>query len=342
MITNATAKTSHLEFIRIFFSESASRQEIESFLLENRELSRFSSLLVGRFKFDNAKTYLLHAAILKRFDDHVNFIKKLSKFLAEQNISIVLLKSTALNGDLYDKSHPRGNSDIDFFIKEEYRETYRNALLKVAYPFKDNKKNNPYSDLYEETWICRYDPTIIIDVHFALSNPILFNCDDTFTCGENDTSPHPLFNNNSILKFNNELNLANCFLHIFGDGYVNHHSLFDIISILKTNNIRFPLLEAKCQQLGCLKLSRYLLNHTNHLDLGIQIPENYRVFNKHKKKLLDVIMEKKLKKNSSRKRIQQICCQFLLTDSKTRVIKNQCNYFFLSFLSKFSFSKKRK
>ena len=171
-------------------------------VINSDQLSRFAALLhiekttlshlnnVERQKFTNLKTSINLTNLRQQA-----FLKKISGLASRAKIPILLLKSTAFNGSIYENDYPRGNSDIDILIKPTDLHRFETLFNTLANKCLTNK-SKPYEDLFENTWESKLNRGVFIDVHTSITNPYFTEIltDDLF----NSSEIHPLFNNNGL------------------------------------------------------------------------------------------------------------------------------------------------
>jgi hypothetical protein len=251
------------------------------------------------------------------------FISSLSKILEQQNLQIILLKSSALNGYLYPNQRCRGNSDIDILINPK-DEAKIHSILEHLAKLHHTVNSQPFDGLYERTWISKKDHSLFIDVHTALTNPKLFNIQ--FTDIQNQSKQHPYYNSSSIRIMSPEHNLIHAGLHIIGDGYLPHHSFLDaalIVSNEKTN-IDIRLLFATSSRWGCKTSTQLLLDELGRLFKFHTF--NYSKDNAFRIKLGRILLNKHFAAKTLKRRIQQVLIQLTLIDGLARVTTTQLSF----------------
>ena len=257
-------------------------------------------------------------AIIANYLKQKAFLKKLTQDINKEKINVVLLKSNALNDYIYESSKYRGNSDIDILVAQRDILKFNDILAKYATKECIDKKN-PFSNLYEETWI-ENKTGVLVDVHTNITNPLLFNLqvDEIFR----NSLKHKTYNNSYVKIMEAELNFIHLALHIINDGYYLHHSLVDAVFILSKNKIDYEKLVKVSQKMKCefiVKLLLYIINE-NFYETEIKYKKSIKLI------IAKKILSKKLREKSFFRRIQQILIHYLLIDSKSNVIRSHLCY----------------
>lgn len=304
-------------------------------------LSRYAALLpfnhvdnIGVEQTVESKFNAIKMAIIATNLKQQAFIRSLVKMLEAQSIQIMLLKSSALNGYIYTNSHCRGNSDIDILVHPKYQKRFEEILCSVARRH-DKTDSEPFDGLYEKTWISKLDPTLFLDVHTALTNPMLFNI--SIADIQLNSIPHPTFKSEAIRVMSPDHNFIHAGLHIFGDGYLPHHSLLDAIAIYKKENLNWEHIEVTSNNWGCSLVTKLL-----RIELENNVPMNTEtVSSKHGVCRLNVgrkILTNHYPVKTLKRKVQQALLQIALVDSFTKVIATQGYYLRLKLFSKIFFS----
>ncbi len=300
------------------------RNELLHLCKTNKELTKFINLLprkVGDEILDIEKRiktglYLQHVR-------QNQILKKISEAARKRNILIILLKSSAFNGYIYNESGPRGNSDIDILVSKADFSNFKVILSDFAEQHVTSNKK-PFTDLYEETWITKSFNHILIDLHTSFINPILSETPNYNLLLKN-SFVHPRLNENNLLIMCPEYNLVHLAMHIAKDGKLPHHSLIDALFLLRHENVDVDRLIETSNQWKCLK-SVLLMNYALRKILNTTILEtkNYDLGTK----IAFQIMQYKFKKESIMRRIQQQILALLLTDNVQKIVK--FNFIYLS------------
>ena len=298
-------------------------------VLKYPHLRRFAALLPIQSTTDlpiseaqKAKFNAIKMAIIATNLKQQAFIRSIAREFELHSITVVLLKSSGLNGYLYPNQRCRGNSDIDLLIRSNEQDKLEQILEKVAY-LHNKSDSQPFDGLYEQTWISKQDPTLFIDVHSDLTNPKLFSiCNaDIFEL----STEHPQFNTPAIRVMGPEHNFIHAALHIFGDGYLPHHSLLDAANILNKLKMNSQNLKAICNAWGCKLITQLLISELQDTNLASilqsqSIPATLRV------KIGKYLLNKNYPVKSLRRKLQQALLQLLMVDSFKRVIATQAQY----------------
>lgn len=311
------------------------RKQLVELLLKYPHLRRFAALLpihsttelaltdTQKVQFNATKMAIIATNLKQQA-----FIKSFARELESHSIMVILLKSSGLNGYLYPNQHCRGNSDIDLLIRSKDKEQFEELLSNVAYPHQKTD-SQPFDGLYEQTWISKKDPTLFIDVHTELTNPKLFTISN-----ENIFSlsmEHPIYNTPAIRVMVPLHNFIHSALHIFGDGYLPHHSLVDAALIYKKGTINWKSLESVSDSWGCLNITKLLFEEIGST-MNIQNVEKGEVVYSLRLKLGRYILNKQYPVRSRRRKIQQAFLQITLIDNFKRVLLTQLEYLRTKFL----------
>ncbi len=305
------------------------RKQLMELVLKYPHLRRFAALLPIQSTTDlpiseaqKAKFNAIKMAIIATNLKQQAFIRSIAREFELHSITVVLLKSSGLNGYLYPNQRCRGNSDIDLLIRSNEQDKLEQILEKVAY-LHNKSDSQPFDGLYEQTWISKQDPTLFIDVHSDLTNPKLFSiCNaDIFEL----STEHPQFNTPAIRVMGPEHNFIHAALHIFGDGYLPHHSLLDAANILNKLKMNSQNLKAICNAWGCKLITQLLISELQDTNLASilqsqSIPATLRV------KIGKYLLNKNYPVKSLRRKLQQALLQLLMVDSFKRVIATQAQY----------------
>ena len=305
------------------------RKQLMELVLKYPHLRRFAALLPIQSTTDlpiseaqKAKFNAIKMAIIATNLKQQAFIRSIAREFELHSITVVLLKSSGLNGYLYPHQRCRGNSDIDLLIRSNEQDKLEQILEKVAY-LHNKSDSQPFDGLYEQTWISKQDPTLFIDVHSDLTNPKLFSiCNaDIFEL----STEHPQFNTPAIRVMGPEHNFIHAALHIFGDGYLPHHSLLDAANILNKLKMNSQNLKAICNAWGCKLITQLLISELQDTNLASilqsqSIPATLRV------KIGKYLLNKNYPVKSLRRKLQQALLQLLMVDSFKRVIATQAQY----------------
>lgn len=305
------------------------RKELIELVLKYPHLRRFAALLPIQSTTDlpiteaqKAKFNTIKMAIIATNLKQQAFIGSIAKEFELHSITVVLLKSSGLNGYLYPNQRCRGNSDIDLLIRTNEKYKLEQILQKVAY-LHNKSDSQPFDGLYEQTWISKQDPTLFIDVHTDLTNPKLFSISnaDIFRL----STEHPHYLTPAVRVMGPEHNFIHTALHIFGDGYLPHHSLLDAANILNRLKMSSRVLEQICIAWGCQLITHLLISKLQDANLTT------KTFNNHNSASLRIkigsyLVSKNYPVKSLRRKLQQALMQIILVDRFKRVIATQVQY----------------
>ena len=304
--------------------------------LKHPHLSRFAAVLpvksINDLALDEKKVAKFNAikmAIIASNLKQQSFIRSLIKELERHSIAVILLKSSGFNGYLYPNQHCRGNSDIDILIKATDKEQVEQLLSNVA-KLHINTNPQPFDGLYEQTWVGKHDPTLIVDIHTELTNPKLFsiNTKEIFS----QSTQHPLYQTQALRIMAPVHNFIHAALHIFGDGYLPHHSLVAAALLCDKESINWQVLRNESKSWGCKLITNLLIDelnsktHTSNLPLERSTVSLRRTIGLY-------LLGKRYPVKSRRRKVQQALLQLLLVDNITRTLATQALYIRLKLFS---------
>lgn len=305
------------------------RKELIELVLKYPHLRRFAALLPIQPTTDlpipeaqKAKFNEIKMAIIATNLKQQAFIRSIAREFELHSITVVLLKSSGLNGYLYPNQYCRGNSDIDLLIRSYEKDKLEKIFQKIAY-LHNKTDSQPFDGLYEQTWVSKQDPTLFIDVHTDLTNPKLFSiCNtDIFKF----SIQHPLYNTPTVRVMAPEHNFIHAGLHIFGDGYLPHHSLIDAANILNTLIVNKQGLEQESNAWGCQLITHLLIDELQHAKLTSKLPNQITTASL-RLKIGKFLLSKNYPAKTLRRKLQQALLQLLMVDSFKRVLTTQAQY----------------
>lgn len=196
--------------------------------------------------------HILKQITYKALINHVNqitFVKKLIADLEKQDLSIYLLKSSAFNGGIYSSSFVRFGVDIDILTSTDNQSKLQRVLQRYATKIPPPQLY-PFEDLYESNWRSIEDEKVIIDLHFRLVNPKLYDVAESAVF--NDSLPHPLYNSTNIRVLSPEIMVLHLALHMTNDCNFWHYNLLDMHELIcqKKPDLEKTLLLSKQYDLG--------------------------------------------------------------------------------------------
>ncbi|WP_395341921.1 nucleotidyltransferase family protein [Ningiella sp. W23] len=312
---------------RTFFLEHKAEYDLDLLFL-NDEMRRLAGVFFANCRdlIESPKTLErlkhINAQLVAMHLKHKSFINTLVSDLEENQMTIILLKSSAFNGSLYHSSSPRGNSDIDILVLDKDFHKFGNIIAKYARPFAP-KIARPLDNSYESTWISDNDASVIIDVHFALINPALFKIDHAGLFLQ--SAKHPAFHSDRIRILCSEHNMLHSALHIFSDGYIPHHSSLDAAMLVKNLQPNIEAARYNSMKWGCRTAFDFLLLELNSTFPQITL-ESASLVKNSKMLLLRKILKHRYRKHSLKRRIQQLLLQYFMSDSPLRALKLQLQY----------------
>lgn len=303
--------------------DTSDEELLASSIMKHRQLSRYAAMIdITKLEGQKQRLYLapIQTALVRRYKEIESVIKMLSYHLQEANIPIVLLKSAALNGTIYKVERPRGSSDLDIHV--EYRNLEAFYKILQIYAIKNKTEKQPFSDIYEDSWTLKNDNSFHFDVHFNLTNPLQYNMDSEFLLEY--SNPHPRYSCNMIKTLSNEMLYIHLALHILKDGYIEHHSIYDIIALTKKVQIDYVLLSKLTKKTGTTKVVDFIAPLIESITSNS--PRNLSL----KNKLLIYIMKNQYKKAGFLRRIQQNLISVLTMESKRNYLRLVRTYIIMS------------
>lgn len=289
--------------------------KLSKIINEESEISRFLPIkeaadlqCISRIK-EQEKIGLIADTLIQR-----RTLQKIEKLLVNLNIEIIVLKGNALNGYIYEYSYPRATTDIDILIRLKDKKKLIVELEKKATKYnKDNQ--NPYEELYEETWIWN-ESQVIIDLHTNITNFHLFDIDTEYLF--QNTITHPQFNENKILILNNCMQIIHLSIHAFTDAYLPHHSLIDIKKIASLHIVDEKELMTEARKLKCSKITQFMYQEA--ITLKFPAPKKYSILN---------LFYYKTIKDTKIDKIKRLFLQAYFIDNKVLVLKNLSMYYLI-------------
>lgn len=135
---------------------------------------------------------------------------------------LLLLKSAALNQNIFDENKIRPGTDVDILIRVDDAKKIR-PLLEENY-IRITKSNKPFADSYESSWKCNKFHKII-DLHINITNPLHYQIspEDLFNYSE----IHPFYNNENIRVPCIEHLIIHSILHMLKDADLENQTIFD-------------------------------------------------------------------------------------------------------------------
>ena len=313
-----------MDFYEAFLTLDSGKEISDKSILSDPLINRFVNHVKNiSAKYDHISKSRTESHI--RFLLSTSFIKSLAADLDKNRIDIILLKSTALNGSIYKVDKVREFSDLDIYVGQKKKNTF-NSILKYKSQRVNTNSYRAFSDAYEESWVTRTAPHQYIDVHHHLVNHLIFNFDEEL-CFANSLV-HPLFKSANIRMFNNEMQFIHLAVHVILDGYLNHHSMVDILFLLKSRKLRPDVLKKITLESKCKNAIQFVAWSISTKGCNF-IADDLKIVHKPRFHILRLAMSKRFTKNSILRRIQQIIIILLASDS----FRHSCS-FILSYLKK--------
>jgi hypothetical protein len=212
----------------------------------------------------------------------INSLKIFSEFikvahaLNSKKITFIPLKGLHLNLEIYKNLDFRNIRDIDLLVKHESLLPYLQCMFAIGYKFKnsDLKPNEFKSSTYH------YDIPALINEHGIHVETHLKIIDSKFNELIYEESYEKKFSDTlSVNLMSNE----NLIIHLIYHGTIKNGfdngmiSIFDVVSILKSNKINFPFLINSADSLGLKKNICFFLSIINLRFDGIDIDQKFLI-----------------------------------------------------------------
>lgn len=263
------------------------------------------------------------------FANQSRFIKELACELEEQQITIYLLKSSALNANLYSSSFVRLGVDIDILVAASDKANFELVLQKLAV-YMPPPNLYPFEELYESSWRSKGLQSVIVDYHNSLVNPEIFTIPESimFACSEQ----HPEYSSTRIRVFSSEVMIIHLALHVTNDGSYEHYNLLDIHELTCQRNIDLGKLFELNKKLN-LGFALYFVLKQCVERLGSPIDKVY--LNEQKPRwlrevlslvLIYYVLPLKTAKKSILHRLKQMTIQIVVNVNGTKVIRLSYKY----------------
>tara|TARA_R110000868_G_scaffold14763_4_gene68433 strand:- start:298 stop:1362 length:1065 start_codon:yes stop_codon:yes gene_type:complete len=290
--------------------------------LDNSDIQRFNISTQSLLKVNTIKLVVDIGAKLR-------FIQQLISMLEQQNIAVILLKGMAFNGDIYSLSCPRGVSDIDILIQPQDKERFDQYFAEFATKVVVEKKYS-FDDLYEEAWRSNDEAKHLIDVHTHLTNPKLFNIEQTLLWQM--SKPHPHYGSNKIRVLSTEHTLLHIVTHVINDTNFYHYNLVDVTFLLLKYQVDYVKLEKVAKSWGVRNATGYLFSCVNRCTDSQQLPY-YPITGGAKIRayfawlLIDHVFILESREKSFLHRFKQINCYIVIFDEVKPALKVTYYYF---------------
>lgn len=287
--------------------------------LENPRLERFVFFLYNKLKKDNKLDLLNRRSKTTLFNNLKNAtvdsllkkdtIQKLKNITEETEIDIIFLKSCALNGWIYNEHQYRTGCDIDILIRYRDKNKFIDQLKEIAEKI-PSVTNNPFEELYEETWKLKSNNQYI-DLHFNISNPLLFsvNVDELFEYSQ----IHPNYKNKNLRILSTEHSILHMALHMYNDADFSCHSMFDYLMMKQSIEINEDKLLNIARKWQCLRTFKFIQSITEQTNNHAHKPKMKNEF--LKKVLLGYSKQKSLKR-----RVKQFIALVTLIDNTSTIL----------------------
>lgn len=174
-------------------------------------------------------------------------VASISSLCTKHDFPLILLKSSALNMNVYAEHAPRGCNDLDLLVPQLYWQKAQQVFTNTfTYSAKENA--DVFGDLYEESYKPNGAFGFPIDLHKSLCHPYLFNVNYEHLW--NSSVEHPSYNNPLIRTLTPEYQLVHLAIHGFSDMSFKSYALSDayrLITNANFNKIAFTRLVKHCK-----------------------------------------------------------------------------------------------
>lgn len=261
---------------------------------------------------------------LKRSSDlamqlaHRAQIKDIAELCNKHNFPLILLKSSALNVNLYKEDAPRACNDLDILV---HPSDWKNAQAVFANEFiySEKKQADVFGDLYEESYKPSGPVGYPIDLHKSLCHPYLFKVDYTHLWST--SSEHPFYNNSLVRTLSLEYQLIHLAIHGFSDMSFKTYALCDayrlitspqfnkhtFTSLVKSSAVKVPAYHLLSNLFTVLPEIADNSLLTNIKPNSLQLQVSYWLLKKRKK------LENGFRKKDFKFRLHQVFCMHVFT-----------------------------
>ncbi|WP_016955320.1 nucleotidyltransferase family protein [Catenovulum agarivorans] len=251
----------------------------------------------------------------------------LIELFSQNEIPIILLKGSALNGSVYSLDVPRDSTDIDILVRHS---DWSKAVELVSDIMYYQQKDNPdvFGDIYELSFRPKSCTGGVLDLHKSLTHPILFNiCEQELWQA---SLVHPVFANPLVRMLSAEQALVHQALHAYKDMNFCKYNLVDTHEIICQLKVDLTLAVKIAKKWGALVALKKLLNNCRYVmhtpipagvDKELQLSPIQQVLTT---RLLSSKFARPVnQKKSVLYRLNQCCAQFVFCSSLIRPIKLQ-------------------
>ena len=201
---------------------------------------------------------------------------KVAQALNSKKIIFIPLKGLHLNLEIYKNLSLRNIRDIDLLIKKESLTSYLECLFSIGYKFKNSDiqpKDFKYSDYHYDIPVLINENGIHVETHLkiidAKFNQLIF--EKSYKKNYSDTLCLDFMSNENLII---HLIYHGTIKNGFDNGLI---SIFDVMNILKDNNINFTFLLDCAEILGLKKNICYFLSIINFRFDGIKIDQKFLI-----------------------------------------------------------------
>ena len=225
--------------------EEVDTKKLRSRILDTREI-------INRYPAD-VGNYSKMLEIVAKFNLTNSIINELNHIAENNGFKIIILKAAFLNGKVYTDKNMRNFTDIDIWVAQdsfsEFVSIIKHNLNSVVEP----KLRKVHGDSHEKTLIIKNVP---VDIHNRICNPNIVELNEDMIYNNIVSSNNT---NSCIYHLSTVDNIIQLTTHLLNDGYYQHHSLVDIIELIKNEKLRINEIIKRTEELGCIELSNFLL-----------------------------------------------------------------------------------
>ena len=149
---------------------------------------------------------------------------------SEHNVPVILLKGAAFTEVLYSSQAPRTSNDLDILIKNsDWSKAV--SLIKSLMNYTEKSQPDVFGDLYELSFMPKEKVGSALDLHLALTNPVLFNINEEQLWEQ--SVEHPSFNNERVRMLSAEHALIHQAVHAYSDMDFSKYNLIDSHELIR-------------------------------------------------------------------------------------------------------------
>ena len=250
--------------------------------------------------------------------------------LSEKRIPIILLKGVAFAGLLYPAEAPRPGVDIDLLVREKDFEPACSQLEQAMTPLiLAQDRLATHRTLFERVFVPEGKGGTVIEIHRGLTNPHLFDIDETRLW--DSSRPHPAHHDEQIRILSPEHTLLHLAVHAFRDLDFCTHNLLDVHELVSQYPVDNEFLVGEARRWGARKVLYYLLHNAKAImDTSIDPSllaalDPGEAINRRNRRILQAPALNDPSK-SFRYRLTQLAGQMLFPDRLSNALRFQAHY----------------